>query len=138
MTATAASSYRIASGDTIVNLEKAVNQALAGGWQPYGPPFMTHDHRVVQAMILPLGVQAAPGARPIPTGASAVSGVAAAPPAQAAPPVQQAAPQPQQQRPAAAPAPQQAPPQQAAPQQPAPAAAGAPQQPQWGAAPAAR
>lgn len=105
MTATAARSYKIASGDTLTNLEKAVNQYISGGWMPYGPPFMTHDNRIVQALILPVGANAAPG-----VAAPTNPGISAAVPGQA--------PQQQQARPA-----QQAPQQAAAPvAQPAPQA----------------
>lgn len=110
-------SYRLASSDTLVNLEKAVNQALQAGWQPYGAPFLTHDNRVVQALALPAGVQPAPGAAPTPQGISAVQPTAQRP-AQAQP-----QPQPQAQR---QPAPSQQPPQ-AARQAPQPAAARVPQ-----------
>ncbi len=117
MTAIAAQSYKIASGDTLTNLEKAVNQFIAGGWMPYGPPFITHDHRIVQAMILPIGVKAAPGA-----------GMPSAP---TAPPVQPAQPQPHPHQSQAQPQPQQLPaqgagapvPQQVQPRQGQPVAA---------------
>ncbi len=94
MTATAARSYKIASGDTLTNLEKAVNQYISGGWMPYGPPFMTGDNRIVQALILPVGERVAAGA-PVP----ANPGISAAAP-------QPSQPQPQPQR---QPLPQQAP-----------------------------
>lgn len=115
MSAVAAQSYRLASGDNLVNLEKAVNQALAAGWQVLGPPFLTHDNRAVQALILPVGSELPPGASP-------PSAMNSAPP-KAAP---QAAPVQQQQ---AAPAQAQAAPAQAPPQRQVQPAQAAPRQP---------
>ena len=117
-------SYKVASSDSLVNLEKAVNQFIASGWQPYGPPFVTHDGRLVQALVLPAGtatpatMQAGNGsinAAPQPAQAAArPQQQAAAAPRQAPPqPAQQAQPQrppqPQQQAPAPQQQPQQRP-----------------------------
>jgi hypothetical protein len=120
MTATAARSYKIASGDTLTNLEKAVNQYISGGWMPYGPPFITHDNRIVQALILPVGANAVPAATaPQNPGFSAVAPQQAPQQQQARPqqPVPQQAPQ-QASAPAAQPAPQAQPGQIPAQQQP--------------------
>lgn len=117
MSAVAAHSYRLASGDNLVNLEKAVNQALAAGWQVLGPPFLTHDNRAVQALILPVGSELPPGASPPSTMNSAPPQAAPAQQQQAAPPQQQQAPA-QVAAPAQAPPQRQVQPQQAAPRQP--------------------
>ncbi len=94
--------YKVASSDSLVNIEKAVNQFIANGWQPYGPPFVTDDGRLVQALVLPAGA-ATPAT--VKAGSGSIN---------AAPQPAQAAVRPQQQ---AAAAPRQAPSQQAPPAQ---------------------
>ena len=115
MTTSPIRAYKVASSDSLVNLEKAVNQFIASGWQPYGPPFMTQDSRLVQALVLPAGT-AAPATMQAGNGSI-----------NAAPQPAQAGARPQRQ---AAAAPGQAPPpQQAQPAQPQQAAAAQQQRP---------